>query len=142
MEYEGKNPGNVEGGLKAAAHNPNVSAEKQQESLDKASQIHEERTGEPLKDQTIQKETIGRVYKFTKGFLVYRISIQQPRNTMEYEGKNPGNVEGGLKAAAHNPNVSAEKQQESLEKASQIHEERTGKPLKEQTIEKESKHSK
>ncbi|ORX94872.1 hypothetical protein K493DRAFT_283444 [Basidiobolus meristosporus CBS 931.73] len=46
---------------------------------------------------------------------------------MEYEGKNPGNVEGGLKAAAHNPNVSAEKQQESLEKASQIHEERTGK---------------
>ncbi|ORX84922.1 hypothetical protein K493DRAFT_238979 [Basidiobolus meristosporus CBS 931.73] len=43
---------------------------------------------------------------------------------MEYEGKNPGNVEGGFKAAAHNPNVSAEKQQESLEKASQIHEER------------------
>ncbi|ORX89162.1 hypothetical protein K493DRAFT_358577 [Basidiobolus meristosporus CBS 931.73] len=71
------------------------------------------------------------------------ISLQkQPRNTMDYEGKNPGNVEGGFKAAAHNPNVSAEKQQESLEKASQIHEERTGKPLKEQTIEKESKDSK
>ncbi|ORX89163.1 hypothetical protein K493DRAFT_352134 [Basidiobolus meristosporus CBS 931.73] len=50
---------------------------------------------------------------------------------MEYEGKNPGNVEGGFKAAAHNPNVSAEKQQESLEKASQIHEERTGKPIME-----------
>ncbi|KAK9718495.1 hypothetical protein K7432_005444 [Basidiobolus ranarum] len=48
------------------------------------------------------------------------------------------NVEGGLKAAAHNPNVSAEKQQESLDKASKIHEECTGNPLKE-TIEKESK---
>ncbi|KAK9759438.1 hypothetical protein K7432_017612 [Basidiobolus ranarum] len=59
MEYEGKNLGNVEGGLKAAAHNPNVSAEKQQESLDKASEIHEERTGKPLKE-TIEKESKGR----------------------------------------------------------------------------------
>ncbi|KAK9701076.1 hypothetical protein K7432_011890 [Basidiobolus ranarum] len=59
MEYEGKNPGNVEGGLKAAAHNPNVSAEKQQESLDKASEIHEERTGKPL-NETIEKESKGR----------------------------------------------------------------------------------
>ncbi|ORX94870.1 hypothetical protein K493DRAFT_407842 [Basidiobolus meristosporus CBS 931.73] len=57
MDYEGKNPGNVEGGFKAAAHNPNVSAEKQQESLEKASQIHEERTGKPLKEQTIEKES-------------------------------------------------------------------------------------
>ena len=89
-EHE-KNPDYVARGLKAAINNPNVSSEAKNHA---AQQLEE--MGVKPSDSDAQKPSVQEHLRH----------VLHPK-TDEHE-KNPDNVARGLKAAIHNPNVSAE----------------------------------
>eukprot|EP01119_Soliformovum_irregulare_P001274 TRINITY_DN10_c0_g1_i1.p1 TRINITY_DN10_c0_g1~~TRINITY_DN10_c0_g1_i1.p1 ORF type:complete len:536 (+),score=240.76 TRINITY_DN10_c0_g1_i1:227-1834(+) len=89
VDFEGKNPGNVIGGYKAAAHNPNLP----EESREKAEQVLESMGVDP-------NEKAESTAKLSDGSI---------------EGKNPGNVAGGFKATLHNENASEEAKEHAQE---------------------------
>jgi len=89
VDMEGKNPGNVIGGYKAAAHNPNLS----EESREKAEQV--------LESMGVDANE--------------KAESSTPLSDGSTEGKNPGNVAGGFKATLHNDKVSDEAKEHAQE---------------------------
>jgi len=85
---EGKNPGNVIGGYKAAAHNPNLP----EESREKAKQ-HLEELGVDAEEKADTKDS--KNYSSTS-------------KDLDLSYKHKGNVIGGYRATLHNPNSSEE----------------------------------
>jgi len=103
----------------AAAHRENRSEEGRLESLEKAQELHVKRTGSPL-HETLEKKDHG---------------PEQPG----LAGSEEGRKERAFIAAAHRDGREEDKKLESLKKANELHEERTGEPLPE-AVEKEAAH--
>jgi len=95
----------------AAAHNENRTEEGRLESLEKAREIHLERTGSEL-HETLEKKDHG---------------PEQPGLAETDEGRK----ERAFIAAAHRDGRDEDKKLDSLKKASELHVERTGEPLEE-----------
>jgi len=129
---------NQERAFIAAAHRKGRDAEGKLESLVKASEIHEERTGEPL-PEAVEKGLVDEDGVLNEnGKRAHAKSEEEEHEDKRQKVEQPGlsetasgRQERAFIAAAHRDGRSEEGKLDSLKKANEIHEKRTGEPLSE-----------
>eukprot|EP01119_Soliformovum_irregulare_P026035 TRINITY_DN97_c0_g1_i6.p1 TRINITY_DN97_c0_g1~~TRINITY_DN97_c0_g1_i6.p1 ORF type:complete len:654 (-),score=252.68 TRINITY_DN97_c0_g1_i6:56-2017(-) len=150
VDTTGKNPGNVAGGYKATLHNPNSSEEAKDHARKALAALGEDETPKADQDkdfdlkESLQGKHKGNViggYKATlhnpnsseeakehARKILKKLGVDPEEKEAEKESdqtvdgheKNPGNVIGGLKATAHNPNLSDETRKEAEKKLKEM----------------------